>query len=410
MSYITIGLNHKSAPIQIRERFALDHSRAQTVLRQLIQQPAINEAVVIATCNRTEIVTHSTDPNSPLRCLQHYFNDELGDFTYTLQGIHSVRHLMRVTAGLDSMLLGEPQIGGQVKSAYRLARETGTVGCHLNQLFPAAFATCKQVRSQTLLGKNPVSLAYVSTHLIKQIFTSIHQCQVLLVGAGNTIELVAAHLHRQQVASMTIANRTVAHAEEIANLFQAAIIPITQINEFLAKVDVVICAAASPLPLLGKGMVETALKQNKRRPLLMIDLGMPRNIEPEVSDLEDVYLYNVDDLQTIITQNLKHREIAAEQAEALIALQADHYMRQLRILEVKDLICRYRERLYTLRDEELERALRWHNQGKPMEQVLRQFADSLLNKVMHAPTVKIRDAAYHEQLEQLLIMKELLNL
>ena len=411
MPLVTYGINHKTAPLAIRERLAISEGQTPIFLQELLKHNAVNEAVLLSTCNRTEIYSY-TDNHG---CIQQWLHAQhsgidLTPFCYSYQGHDMVRHLMRVSAGLDSMVVGEPQIFGQIKEAYRIAYEHNAVGQHLQNLFPAAFSACKQIRNETAIGKSPVSLTYAVLQLAQRIFTNLNKCRVLLVGTGEIMELMATHLQQHGIQHLIVANRSRERAQTFADQFNANAIRIGDIPLYLEQIDIVITATASQLPILGKGLIERALKTKKRRPIFMADLAVPRDIEPEVAELEDVYLYNIDDLQGIIQQNLQHRNAAAEQAEAMIEIQVAHYMQQLRIVDASDMIRQYREQIEDLRDQELAKAYALLVQGKQPETVLTTFAHNLINKIMHKPTIKIRQAAYNEEIESLLHTKDLLDL
>lgn len=413
MPILTFGINHKTAPLVLREQMAFNPENMPNTLQQLLSKPAINEAVLISTCNRTEIYTAIDNPNILLDWFSQQNDahpDNIKPFCYSYQGMHAVKHLMRVATGLDSMVLGEPQILGQIKQAYKIACDAGTVGNHLQQLFPAVFYASKEIRHQTNIGKNPVSLAFATVQQAKKIFSSLKKCTVLFVGAGETIELAASHFKKQDVKRIIIAGRNLNKTMLVAEQFGAEAIQIGAIPNHLNDVDIIVSATASQLPIIGKGMIERTLKHQKRRPLFMADLAMPRDIEPETADLEDVYLYNLDDLNMIIEKNLKNRSEAAIQAETLVSLQAEHYMRQLRITDASDMIRQYREQLGEIRDQELAKALQQLNNGNNPYEVLSTFAHSFTNKCLHKPTVKLRQAASDHQMELVMLAKYLFDL
>ncbi len=400
MPLFSCGISYQSTSIDIRERFAVNNNQATGLLNELCRLEAVNEAVLLSTCNRTEIYMAGDSPQA----LQHWF----GQPCYTHQDLETVRHLLRVSSGLDSMVLGEPQIFGQLKQAYRIACEAGTVGQQLGHLFASTFASSKQIRHQTQISANPVSMAYATLQLAKRIFTHLPNCCVLLIGAGELMELMVTHLSQQGVQQLIVANRTTSKAASLAGQ-QGRAIRIGEIPSYLNQVDIVISATASQLPIIGKGLVERILKMRKRRPILMVDLAVPRDIEPEVGQLTDVYLYNVDDLQAIIDVNLKNRQQAAKQAEALVELQAAHYMRQLHILNIGDIISQFRYQAEQHRDQSVQKALQDLNQGKNPELIISQLGRQLTNKILHQPTIKLRQAAYHQQAGVLRFAKELLT-
>ena len=412
MALYTLGINHR-APVELREKFAFTGEQLKQDLQRLKQIPAVNEAVLLSTCNRTEIYTVTPDREPLLQWLsQHHALDfsQFMHFSYFYEEQESIRHLLRVASGLDSVVLGEPQILGQMKQAYQIAEEMGVVGNYFKRLFPSVFSVAKHIRSKTDIGKLPVSMAYAVMQMGKQIFSHIEDCQVLLIGAGESIELVATYLHRQGVKKLTVANRTVEKARQLAELFQGRAIRIADVPACLQESDIVVTATASQLPILGKGLLETVIKKRKHRPLLMIDLAVPRDIEPEVAELEDIYLYNIDSLKNIIEQNLKSREEVAIQVEAMIELEAEHTMQQLRVYNTADMISSYRRQIEKMRDEALAKALDRLRKGEKTEVVLSMLAYTLSNKWMHHPTLKIREAAYEGDAERLTLLKNLLKI
>ena len=318
MTIYSLGVNHRSASLDIREKVIFAPKNMTKALQNLIKTLDISEAAILSTCNRIEIYIVTSDDftnskNKILDWLTGYhqlMSTSLDGCYYTYENEDAVRHLMRVASGLDSMILGEPQILGQLKSSYAVAQEAGTVSVKLNQLFQQAFSIAKRVRTKTAIGKNPVSVAYAGVKLSQQIFSNFQDVHVLLIGAGETIELVARHLLEKQVGSITVSNRTLLRAEELAQEFNAHAILLSDIPEFLEKADILISSTGSQLPILGKGAVESAIKRRKHKPMFMLDLAVPRDIEPEVAELDDIYLFTVDDLQEVILENMRSREDA----------------------------------------------------------------------------------------------------
>jgi glutamyl-tRNA reductase len=415
MPLIACGINHKTAPLAIREQIALLPEHTPIALRGLLKEGAVNEAVILSTCNRTEIYSDTNTLALPRFIDWLTQHPQIGkvagsDHWYWHQDQQAVGHIMRVASGLDSMMLGEPQILGQMKQAFLLAQETGTVGAKLRHLLQKVFSVTKQVRTETNIGVHPVSIAYAAVSLAKRIFSDLSKAQVLLVGAGQTIELLALHLSDHGVKHFIFTNRSLNKAEDLAAQFGGQAIPMTDIPFCLQKVNIVVSATSSPLPILGKGMVESALKIGKRRALLMLDMAVPRDIEPEVAQLEDIYLYNIDHLQEIVQENLKSRLDAAQQAEAVIDLHARYYMRQLEARDVDQTICAYREKLENFRDTALSKALGDLNQGETPEIVLKQMARLLTNKILHMPSVQLRQAALNNQNDLLLAARKLFDL
>ncbi|MEJ2392135.1 MAG: glutamyl-tRNA reductase [Gammaproteobacteria bacterium] len=399
MTLLAFGINHKTAPVDIREKLAFAPDKLQSALQDLVGHKTIQEAVILSTCNRTEVYCGLDFPanDAVLEWLSEYHQlplESISPYIYAYQDSEAVQHILRVASGLDSLVLGEPQILGQIKEAYMNANAAGAIGAQLNRLFQHTFAVAKQVRTDTAIGASPVSVAFAAVTLAKQIFSDLSQHKVMLIGAGETIDLVARHLKENQVNRMVVANRTVERAEELASTFNAEAIALRDIPEYLYEADIIISSTASPLPILGKGMIERAIKQRKHKPMFMVDIAVPRDIEPEVSELRDVYLYTVDDLQDVIEENRKSRQEAAMQAEEIISAQVDHFMGWLRSLDAVDAIRSYRDKCHQQRDEAVANARRQLLAGKDPQLVVGELARILTNKLMHEPSVQMRHAAY----------------
>ena len=415
MAFLALGINHKTASVDVRERVAFTPEQLVEALQQLCRATPSREAAILSTCNRSELYLEQDQlqADDVLRWLADYHRlniDDLRACAYVHSDNDAVRHMMRVASGLDSMVLGEPQILGQMKSAYAVAREAGTVGPLLGRLFQATFSTAKTVRTDTAIGENPVSVAFAAVSLAKQIFADLHRSQALLIGAGETISLVARHLHDQGIKRIVVANRTLERASQLAEQFGAHAVLLSDIPQELAYSDIVISSTASQLPILGKGAVERALKQRKHKPMFMVDIAVPRDIEPEVGELDDVYLYTVDDLHEVIEENLKSRQDAAQAAEALVASGAEDFMQRLRELAAVDVLKAYRQQAERLRDEELVRAQRLLANGVDVEDVLAQLARGLTNKLLHAPSVKLKKISADGRFEALAVAQELFAL
>jgi glutamyl-tRNA reductase len=415
MAFLALGINHKTASVDVRERVAFTPEQMVEALRQLCRETLSREAAILSTCNRSELYLEMEQPiaDSVLAWLAHYHHlslDELRACAYIHEDDEAVQHMMRVASGLDSMILGEPQILGQMKSAYAVAREAGTVGPLLGRLFQATFNTAKSVRTDTAIGENPVSVAFAAVSLAKQIFSNLNRSQALLIGAGETITLVARHLYEQGIKRIVVANRTLERANHLAEQFGAHTILLADIPQELPHSDIVISSTASQLPILGKGAVERALKQRKHKPMFMVDIAVPRDIEPEVSELEDVYLYTVDDLHEVITENLKSRQGAAQAAEKLVLAGVDEFMHRLRELAAVDVLRAYRQQGEQLRDEELARAQRQLANGVAPDQVLASLARSLTNKLLHAPSVQLKKLSAEGRVDALALAQELFAL
>lgn len=412
MSILAFGINHKTAPVDIRERVAFAKDQLDTALRDLASRPNINEAAIVSTCNRTELYCglSDPDPSSITRWLAEYHRlgeQNIVPYIYTHPDQEAVRHALRVASGLDSMVLGEPQILGQMKDAYSMAAAAGTLGGQLDRLFQHTFSVAKQVRTDTAIGASPVSVAFAAVNVAKRIFSNFESNTALLIGAGETIELAARHLHESHIGRMIIANRTLDRARNLAEEFNAYAITLSDIPNHLMEADIVISSTASPLPILGKGSVESALKIRKHQPMLMVDIAVPRDIEAEVGTLDDVYLYTVDDMQEIIQEGLRSRQEAAAQAEEIIDTQVSHFMNWLRSLGAVNTIRAVREDAEEKRDRELAKALELLAAGKSPEVVMQQLAHRLTNKLIHTPSVQLKRAGYEGRADLLAIAQEL---
>jgi len=398
MSLLALGVNHKTAPVQIRERLAFGPDIVVGALRAAVERAGVDEVVILSTCNRTEIYC-AGDSRSCGRVkewITHFHGlstEAVSPHVYEHRDRSAVAHLMGVASGLDSLVLGEPQILGQVKAAYQTAVDAGTTGKLLGRLFQHTFSVAKQVRTDTAIGSSPVSVAFAAVSLAKQIFANLHDQTALLIGAGETIELTARHLAQQNLGRMIVANRTVERAHALAEQFDGFAIALTEIPAHLAEADIVISSTASPLPVLGKGTVESALKRRKHRPIFMVDIAVPRDIEAEVGELDDIYLYTVDDLEEVIDENRRSRQQAADQAREIIDQQADDFIVWLRSLDALALIQGYRAQAESARDEVLTRALRMIENGKHPEEALRFLAHTLTNKLLHTPSTRLREAS-----------------
>tara|TARA_Y100000814_G_scaffold283378_1_gene249289 strand:- start:1770 stop:3029 length:1260 start_codon:yes stop_codon:yes gene_type:complete len=399
MTILAYGINHKTADISLRERIAFSASEIQSALTRLIDsEKKIKEAAILSTCNRTEVYCATTQSHENAvknwlasdRQIKQY---ELDQASYTLWEKDAASHIMRVASGLDSQIVGEPQIMGQVKTAYELARAAGTLGTELNVLSDLSLRVAKRVRTETEIGNHPVSVAYAAVTMAQQIFTDIKKTRVLLIGAGKTIDLVSAHMQSAGVTSIDIANRTISNAARIAVRTGGSALKLSQINEKLHRYDVVISSTGSTLPILGKGAVEKACRQRRHKPIFMVDIAVPRDIEPEVQTLSDVYLYSIDDLTEIIDENIANRTKAAEKAEQLIHEGTLNYEQELRVRSSQDLVSRLREGAGNQRDTEVAKALLRIKSGSDPEQVIERLGRDLTNKLIHPPTIAMRTAS-----------------
>ena len=401
MTLLALGINHKTAPVALREKVAFTPDSLVEALASLKKLEGVNESVIVSTCNRTELYVNAQHDSATtllswLSEFHHLDVDEIEKNSYILSQDDAVKHIMRVASGLDSLILGEPQILGQVKQAFGDAKHSGMVSSEFDKLFQHTFSVAKRVRSETEIGANAVSVAYAAVQLAKHIFAELPKRSVLLVGAGETIELVAQHLKEQGVTCLAVANRTVARAEALAESLDASVFTLSQVPEHLKDFDIVLSSTASQLPLIGKGMVEKALRQRRNMPMFLVDLAVPRDIESEVNELGDAYLYTVDDLQHIVQKNLANREQAAQEAEKLIEKQASDYMGWKQSQQSIDLVRQYRQKGITHRDELVEKALVQLGEGKDAESVLTEMAYKLTNTLLHPTTLALREAAMHD--------------
>ncbi len=415
MPLLALGLNHKTAPVDIRERITFGPDIIVGALRSLMETAGVEEAVILSTCNRTEIYceTGAVGAETVSRWLSDFHGLELetiSPYLYRHEDKEGVRHLLQVASGLDSMVLGEPQILGQVKSAYQTATESGTAGKVLCRLFQHSFSVAKQVRTDTAIGRSPVSVAFAAVSLAHQIFSDLSDQTAMLIGAGETIELAARHLHQHGIGRIIVANRTLERAHQLADQFDGYAISLTEIANHLAEADIVISSTASPLPVLGKGAVESALKKRRHQPVFMVDIAVPRDIEAEVSELDDIYLYTVDDLEEVIEENMRSRQEAAEQAGEIIDFHTEEFMAWLRSLDAVELVQDYRHQALQMRDEVLQRALRQLQSGRSPEQALEYLAHTLTNKILHTPSARIRQAGEEGRLELLKAANTLLKI
>ncbi|MFP3343585.1 glutamyl-tRNA reductase [Halomonas sp. SIMBA_159] len=401
MTLLALGINHRTASVAVREQVAFTPTQLDSALAELRSLPHISEAAVLSTCNRTELycVTDAAGEQTVLDWLGRFHNlrvDELSRCAYHYHDNEAARHLMRVAVGLDSMVLGEPQILGQLKDAYQQARQAKGLGGELERLFQHTFAVAKQVRTETGIGKNPVSVAYAAVSMASRIFDDFSRANALLIGAGETIELVARHLHEAGVRQLTVANRTRERAEQVSSSLGGTAITLPEIPDALEHADIVISSTASPLPILGKGMVERALKKRRHRPVFMVDIAVPRDIEPEVGELADVFLYTVDDLEEVIEENRRHRQVAADQAESLIEHGVGSWQHERRIRNGGEVIRDYRRHGEALRDQARDQALERLAKGEDPAKVVERLAHQLASRLMHQPTLTIREAASQE--------------
>ncbi|GAA6139925.1 glutamyl-tRNA reductase [Arenicella sp. 4NH20-0111] len=395
MQVLSIGLNHTTAPVEVRERAAVAAEHLDDALKDISKLDSIEEATILSTCNRTEVYCHV--PNANIDVVHNWLcdfhdlhKDEVAPYLYTLPDQDAVKHAFRVASGLDSLVIGEPQILGQMKTAFATAHKNGNTGKILNRLFQNTFSVAKEIRTSTAIGSSAVSVAYAAVTLSKSIFSDISQQTVLLVGAGETIELTCRHLYRQGVRKMIIANRTMSRADGLADEFGAEVISLHELSTRLPEADMVFSSTASTLPILGKGSFESALKQRKNRPMFVVDLAIPRDVEPEVNDLKNVFLYTVDDLQAVVTENLESRKQAALEAEKIVGERTREFMLWYQTLASVPTLRQLRDRTQLIKENELINARRRLVAGDDPAEVLELFAHALSQKFMHHPTESLR--------------------
>ena len=404
MSLYTLGLNHSTAPLHVRERVAFAPDKLSGALRDLTGGRTVKEAAILSTCNRTEVYFHGGEPDSVARWLETARTlapASLSPYVYTLNNEEAVTHAFRVASGLDSMVLGEPQILGQMKQAVKQAEAAGSLGLVLNRLFQRTFAVAKDVRTQTDIGTASISMAAAAVKIAERIFPSLTEQRLLLVGAGEMIELAATHFAGRKPRSITVANRTLERGSKLAHRFGADAITLTELTERLAQFDVIVTCTASTLPIIGKGTLERVVKQRRHAPVLIVDLGVPRDVEAEAAELDDVFLYSVDDLAEIVKDNLQIRRDSVVQAERMIADQTAHFLRWLSGRSVVPTIANVSAYHEALRRREVERAQRLLANGASPAEVVEAMSRSLTNKFLH-PSLSALNAAGEAERSELI--------
>ncbi len=433
MALVLVGINHNTANIELREKVAFPPEIVESALAEVHAMPVIEEVVIVSTCNRTEIYLDfeeaSHEPKASDRLSQNRLlvdrqsailqwlakfheleTDQLEQCCYSFADEDVIRHLMKVSCGLDSMVLGEPQILGQIKSAYAVSKDQNVVGAALSRAFQGSFSIAKEVRTDTAIGQNPVSVAYAAVTLAERIFSDLPSLSVLLIGAGRTIELVVKHLVDKGVSKIVVVNRTLDNALEIANRFNAHGALLSDIPEQLVHADIVVSSTNSQLPLLGKGAVERALKLRKHKPMLLVDLAVPRDIEAEVAQIADAFLYSIDDISEVIEDGVKSRSEAAGQAHSIIERGVEEYQKQLLSLNAVSTLRAFRDKADAIRGQELERALKALEKGESADAVLNTLARSLTQKLIHTPSVQMKKASAQGRDDLLNLTAELYQL
>jgi glutamyl-tRNA reductase len=395
MKLFALGLNHQTAPVDVREKVSFSTEALPQALHDLVGRTAANEAAIISTCNRTEIYCNSPEPERVADWLSDYHRidvNQIEPYLYTFPREQAVDHAFRVASGLESMVLGEPQILGQIKDAVKSAETAGTLGTVLHKLFQTTFSVAKEVRTRTEIGSSSVSMAAAAVKLAERIFPSISQQNILFVGAGEMIELAAAHFCARAPRIATFANRTVERGQNLAQRFSGRSIALTDLPSHIEDHDIIVTCTASPLPILGKGLLERALRARRHRPILVIDLAVPRDVEAEVRELDDIFLYTVDDLGKVVQEGRDAREAAVAEAEVIINAGVSDFMHWLEGREVVPTIRALRDNAERMRRHEMERALKLLAKGDDPQKVLEAFSHALTNKFLHAPTHALTDA------------------
>jgi len=396
MAVNILGLNHRTAPVALREKVAFTEDRLVAALRALRQEQGVAEVLILSTCNRTEVYWAGSASGNELSewlVRHHDVGLDLASNLYVHQEHQAVEHAFNVASGLDSMVLGETQILGQLKDAYRVAQESGSTGPHLNKLFQAAFATAKRIRSETLIGANSVSLASATVSLARRVYADLSAHTALMIGAGDMIALTARHFASAGVKRMVIANRTLARAQVLAEELKGHAVDLQNLDQELAEADIVISCTSSPSALITKVAAAAALRTRRRRPIFMVDLAVPRDIEPEVAELEDIYLFSIDDLQQVVEQHRRQREVAAGGARRLIGEEVARFLEEIRAKEAGPAIRALRQQADAIRQQTLDAAQRMLGAGKSPEEALEYLANTLTKRLLHAPTQALRQAS-----------------
>jgi glutamyl-tRNA reductase len=406
MALLTTGISHHTAPLEIREKIAIVRTDYADRVRELHALDGVEEAVIVSTCNRTEI--YSIGPKHGNKQIRQWLQTrgglsdaEMDAHCYMHERERAVRHLFRVAGGLESLVLGESQIVGQLKESWQLAREAGGVGKVMDRLFQHAFATAKRVRSKTGIGEHPVSVAYTTVMLAKQIFGDLESKTVILVGAGEMIELCGRHLHEKAVSNLIIANRSAERAAKLAEQFGADAVSLADLPGVLHKADILISSTASQQPIIHSKAIKTALKQRRNQPMFLVDIAVPRDIHPSVGRLGNVYLYTIDDLQKVVDDNLSKRSQAAEVASGDVDQSVEEFMRWLNSARAAVYLQKLHKHARMNSEELAAKALRKIEAGKDPEQVITQLANTLAKRILHLPSTRLRQAA-EEQDDELL--------
>ena len=414
MPLLVIGINHRTAPVEIREKVVFDGDELPAALQELSSVSGVREALIVSTCNRTELYCFSDSAEQPLVDWLSGWHDltahnlDISGSLYRLHGTPAIQHVFAVACGLDSLVLGEPQILGQLKTAYRAAHDQRVTGPYLNRLMQTAFSVAKRVRTQTRIGANAVSVASAAVALARKVFENFADHTALLVGAGETIALAARHLHAHGLRRMIVANRSLDRAQELAQEFNGFAIGIEALATHLPEADIVISSTASPAPVITYDAVRAALRARRRKPIFMVDIAVPRDIEPEVSKLEDIYLFTIDDLQSVVNENLAARRDAAGDANDMLATEIAQFEQQLKTLDAVPTIRQLRDDAEVVRAYTVEQARRMLAAGRDPREVIDFLAATLTNRLLHGPSQRLREAAERGESEVLEAARALL--
>ena len=410
MQLFAFGINHQTAPLSIREQVAFHAERMEAALHDLTTRTPVKEAAILSTCNRTEVYCNTAHSETALDWLASYHQlkrSHIAPYLYALPQAEAARHAFRVASGLDSMVLGETQILGQMRQAVKTAEHAGTMGMLLHKLFQRTFSVAKEVRTSTEIGASSVSMAAAAVRLAERIFPSVAEQNVLFIGAGEMIELCATHFAARHPKHILVANRTVARAQTLADRFNGSAIGLAELPEHLASYDIVVTCTASPLPILGKGMVERALKARRHRPMFMVDLAVPRDIEAEVTELSDVFLYTIDDLGEVVKQGMDSRQAHVSQAEAIIESRVDDFVHWMETRELVPTIRGLRDHAERYRRHEMERAQKMLARGDDPREVIEVLSRALTNKFLHLPTHALSHAQDSDRHELVTLLSRL---
>ncbi|MDG1712952.1 MAG: glutamyl-tRNA reductase [Woeseiaceae bacterium] len=414
MTFNILGLNHNTAPLIIRERLAFSNKETLDALNEINAIESVNEVVILSTCNRSELYLNSDEKG--LAQVEAWLikykdiSEETAAHLFIKSGEEAINHISRVACGLDSMILGEPQILGQLKEAFRTAQESGTIKDILNPLFAHVFSVAKKIRTNTEIGKSPVSVAYAAVTLANQFFSGFKHHTALLIGAGMSIELTAKHLKNRGIGRLFIANRDFEKAQKLAKKFNGYAIDLNDIDGILEAADILISATSSQKYLITKLQISKAIKARKRRPIFAVDIAVPRDMEPTIADLEDIYIYTIDDLEKVILEGQANRQEAAIQANNLVLEESSRYMEKQKMLSINSKIIALREYGEKIKQEILEQSRKQLKKGDDIEQVLEKNTSTVINKLMHLPNIKLKKAAKESDTESIQLISRLFDL